>query len=810
MKSTFHKISLCVIFIGVFWLQPKTHVRPTWQERNLAETLVDTSVYLRPFRLNAADQSNPANRARALYYYVAGPPTEGYPDGFSGPPRGLFGLFDDVIGDSSVNRAFLKIAVRNCSSIPTSGTLDVPGHQFGDLVFNFSPGKQVVPAHFQDLASTTYEKRIRVDRNDFPLLTIEMSCPDGNSSVTGYMVMESGLRVELYFQFDETTGRRQLDTYMDYPQASGNDFDEKMSVRFESDDGNEYDLYAVRTTNDSTEGSFGVALRGNRSTNQAQIALVQDTDATPDDATPVHSASPVCVNLSSDESASGCDAIRVPASTVQGGGFTIDETEAIEVDTIELLQIEPEVHDFGTLALGESSTATLQITNIGTVAATGVSSANVSAPFSYLGGAFPGTGGTCGSTLAASSSCSVVVSYTPTAAGEDAFSIDLSYTLNSLSYISRIGLRGVAQGQGTTGPAVLTISEAEPFDFGTRSIGTSFSHLFTVSNTGGDTATNLAVSAIVAPFAFTGGAYPGAGGTCGTSLAAGATCLLEIAFSPTASGVFTDNFDLTYSDGSNNQTLSKSLTGTGAAIAQIVISDGPTYDYGSLNVGGTTSHIFTLTNAGSVAATAINVPSLNTPFQFTGGSYPGSSGDCGTSLAAAATCQIEIAVSPVTAGAFSEPLNVSYNDGSATASATIQLQATGVTPALITISETDPFDFGSIATGSSSTHTFTLTNAGGSAAVAMAEVGLSTPFGFLGGSFPGTGGDCGASLAAGATCNIVISFSPVVTGVSNDSIDISYNDGSTAQSSTRDVTGVGVNSAVLAISDGTVYDFGSH
>ena len=69
---------------------------------------------------------------------------------------------------------------------------------------------------------------------------------------------------------------------------------------------------------------------------------------------------------------------------------------------------------------------------------------------------------------------------------------------------------------------------------------------------------------------------------------------------------------------------------------------------------------------------------------------------------------------------------------------------------------------------------------------------MAAPFAFAGGSFPGTAGDCTATLAAGANCTIVITYSPTLVGADADTIDLNYNDGVSLQSATRDLTGTGL------------------
>ena len=108
-----------------------------------------------------------------------------------------------------------------------------------------------------------------------------------------------------------------------------------------------------------------------------------------------------------------------------------------------------------------------------------------------------------------------------------------------------------------------------------------------------------------------------------------------------------------------------------------------------------------------------------------------------------------------------------------------------VAPANLTITESDPYSYGTLATGATGSHVFTVTNAGTFQASAMSEVGLAAPYRFLGGSYPGTGGDCAGTLNGGDTCTIAVEYAPtLVSAADNDSIDMSYNDGVNSQNST--------------------------
>src|SRR5690606_8629525 len=97
----------------------------------------------------------------------------------------------------------------------------------------------------------------------------------------------------------------------------------------------------------------------------------------------------------------------------------------------------------------------------------------------------------------------------------------------------------------------------------------------------------------------------------------------------------------------------------------------------------------------------------------------------------------------------------------------------------------------------------------GVAATSVGGSGLDAPFRFKGGSYPGTGGTCTSSLPPTNNCTIVVTFNPTDSGLSTDTIQIDYNDGTGTQASTRDVRGTGVSAALLEISDAPLFDFGN-
>lgn len=279
-------------------------------------------------------------------------------------------------------------------------------------------------------------------------------------------------------------------------------------------------------------------------------------------------------------------------------------------------------------------------------------------------------------------------------------------------------------------------------------------------------------------------------------------------YSPTVTGSHSDTILIDYNDGTSAQQAARDIQGTGANPAVITVSDGPTYDYGSVAVNGSVEHTFTLTHSGGVTASSLVVSGLAAPYTYKDGSYPGTGGTCGASLTVSATCTVVVTFNPTLTGTFNDTLVVDYNNGATAAQATRPITGLGVTPAILGISNGPTYDYGTKPIGSDTDFTFTVNNTGGSDAVSVVGTGLLAPFDFKDGSYPGTGGTCGATINASSNCTIVVTFSPVAAVTSNDSIELNYNNGATAQTATRAVTGTGQNAALLQISETDPYDYG--
>jgi hypothetical protein len=155
---------------------------------------------------------------------------------------------------------------------------------------------------------------------------------------------------------------------------------------------------------------------------------------------------------------------------------------------------------------------------------------------------------TCGTGIPALSQCSIKVTFAPTVSGTQTATVNIADSAsNSPQTISLTG----------TGNLPVSFSPIS-LNFGTQTVGTtSAAKTITVTN---HQKVALSISSI-AP----GGNHPGdyniSGNTCGSSLAAGAQCVVSITFTPTAKGTRNANLVLTDSAATSPQTAN--LTGTG-------------------------------------------------------------------------------------------------------------------------------------------------------------------------------------------------------------------------------------------------------
>ncbi|MEM9458557.1 MAG: hypothetical protein AAGF11_30545 [Myxococcota bacterium] len=90
---------------------------------------------------------------------------------------------------------------------------------------------------------------------------------------------------------------------------------------------------------------------------------------------------------------------------------------------------------------------------------------------------------------------------------------------------------------------------------------------------------------------------------------------------------------------------------------------------------------------------------------------------------------------------------------------------------------TDLYRFDRLLPGEEAHATLTVRNMGEAEASGLTGSPLPAPFGYTGGRFPGTAGDCAPSLPAGASCTVEVFFGPTAAGNFEAPLRITHDDG---------------------------------
>ncbi len=213
-------------------------------------------------------------------------------------------------------------------------------------------------------------------------------------------------------------------------------------------------------------------------------------------------------------------------------------------------------------------------------------------------------------------------------------------------------------------------------NFGSRALNLPHMMTATLSNSGKAPATQLQfLSALAAPFYFPGG-YPGEGGNCGNSLAVGQSCTMTFGFNPTTLVASSAALLLSYANGVDTSTVSLNLQGTGANAGYLILGSGPRLDFGPQRTASTVKEFVLVTNAGLGSVSALSGSFSSTRFSYFGGSFPGTGGNCTTTIAAGASCTLVLAFTPTAVGAFVGTFTLNYNNGTQVLSAASSLEGT--------------------------------------------------------------------------------------------------------------------------------------
>jgi hypothetical protein len=266
---------------------------------------------------------------------------------------------------------------------------------------------------------------------------------------------------------------------------------------------------------------------------------------------------------------------------------------------------------------------------------------------------------TCGTSLAVGASCTIAVTFKPTATGT--LTASLSIADNASGSPQTVSLTGTGA-SGTTGP-VATLSPTSLVFPNTVTGTPSDEQVVTLKNTGTGslTITSIALSG-TNPTSFIDLT------SCGTALAAGASCSIYVAFDPTKAGALSASLGV--SDNASGSPQKVALSGTGTTAPSVKLSPTtisfPTTPHGTVSA----AQAVTVTNAGTATLdlNAIALTGTNpTDFEEVN--------DCGPTLAPSATCTIYVAFKPAAAASYKAA--VSVTDSGSASPQSVSLSGTG-------------------------------------------------------------------------------------------------------------------------------------
>lgn len=399
------------------------------------------------------------------------------------------------------------------------------------------------------------------------------------------------------------------------------------------------------------------------------------------------------------------------------------------------LALSPPALGFATFVVGATSPAqTVTVTNNGTAALT-FAGVTVTGDFAAGG---------CAGSIAPGTSCSIAVTFTPTVAGARTGALTIVSNDAASPAVVALSGSGAAPPGMALSPSVLA--------FGSVVVGsTSAPQNVTVTNTGGSPLTITSISTGSSRFAIAG---PASGDCIALTapLAAGASCVIRIAFAPAAPGAISATLSVKSDALGSPHTLA--LSGTGANAPAAIQLSASSLSFPLQRIGTTSaSQNLVVTNTGG---STLSIASVT----FGGADFSG--GGCsGQAIAPAGSCTIGVSFTPSALGARTASIAI-MSDASTTPS-TVSLTGTGGASA-VQLSPSNLTFVRQTVGSTSAAQSVTLTNTG-TMPLGISAIAVSGDFGYSGCGFPLT-------LTPGTSCTFSVTFSPLSNGTLTGAITV--------------------------------------
>jgi hypothetical protein len=449
------------------------------------------------------------------------------------------------------------------------------------------------------------------------------------------------------------------------------------------------------------------------------------------------------------------------------GNDLYDGADPACVATVPVITLDPGTLSFGNVTSGTTSGAlTSAVRNTGTATLTVTAIARCTSPATSAEFAF--TSPSLPFDVAPGSSANLSVTYAPTAAGTDTGCIAVTSNASNGPTTNL-----AVSGTGVAAPAPQIAVAPTTLAFGDVTVGaTSGALTFTVSNTGTATLTGTIArgGGTSTEFAFSPSAF--------SIPASGAPVTVSVTYAPAAVGADSGTLVVSSNDAAS-PTVSVSLSGNGVAAPAPSIALVPaSLDFGTVTVGGSTSLTTSVQNGGTAALVVSSIalgPSTNALFTW--------SPAAPFTVPAGGNTTVTVTFSPTAAQA--EMGTMVFTSNAATSPTSLAVSGTGQAPAapMIAVSPVS-LAFGTVAVGTPSSQTFTISNQGTAAltgTIARAA-GTSAEFTFSPATF---------DVAAGGSLDVTATYTPAGAGGDAGSLVVSSNDASNPTVSVA-VSGAGV------------------
>jgi hypothetical protein len=366
----------------------------------------------------------------------------------------------------------------------------------------------------------------------------------------------------------------------------------------------------------------------------------------------------------------------------------------------------------------------------------------------------------CGTSLAPGASCTIAVTFKPTGTGPKAATLTVAAAGGAATRTTL--LSGIGEG------ATYTLSTSS-LAFGNQALSVASTKTITLRSTG---VTALQITSIAVVGAHS--VHFSQTNNCGTSVAAGASCAIKVTFKPTTAGLKAATVTVTTGGGSG--TKSTAVSGTGVRPAYTLSASSLAFGKQPLNLASSAKTI-TLRSTGIVALPITSISFIGTnPTMFA------QTNNCGTSVAAGASCTITIRFKPTSTGPKIANLRVAAGSGAGikyvTVSGTAVRSAFSISPTALS--------FGNVPRNTTSSAKVVRISNTGSVVLPISSIVIA---GTNPGQFARTT-NCSTQVAIGGSCTVSVVFKPTSTGAKFATLQVTPGGGAALKSVALSGTGI--------------------